>query len=123
MSHAANVAVGDGYTVGERLVKHTADVEVDQQPVHPFDFEDDEDRGAESTDRCYAYLLWRCLSEAPGNMLPLRGIYEWVLRNSQKARRDPGRGWQNSVRHNLSMNAVSLLPTPSTSLADFEDTD
>ncbi|EGP90902.1 uncharacterized protein MYCGRDRAFT_31038, partial [Zymoseptoria tritici IPO323] len=53
----------------------------------------------------YAQLLHRCLKEAPDHTLSLKEVYEWVLQHSQKAR-NKDRGWQNSVRHNLSMNAA-----------------
>lgn len=36
----------------------------------------------------------------------LRDIYEWIARNTDKARDPAFKGWQNSVRHNLSMNGV-----------------
>jgi hypothetical protein len=66
-----------------------------------------EEDGTDSADPCYAQLLYNCLKEAPQHTLALRELYEWVSQHSQKAK-DPGnRGWQNSVRHNLSMNAVS----------------
>ncbi|SMR41429.1 unnamed protein product [Zymoseptoria tritici ST99CH_1E4] len=63
------------------------------------------DTGEETTDPCYAQLLHRCLKEAPDHTLSLKEVYEWVLQHSQKAR-NKDRGWQNSVRHNLSMNAA-----------------
>lgn len=67
--------------------------------------EDDETGG--NVDPCYAQLLYKCLKEAPDHTMALKKVYEWVLQHSQKARDSPGTGWQNSVRHNLSMNAVS----------------
>lgn len=71
---------------------------------------EDEDREASTdpADPCYAQLLYQCLKEAPGHTLSLRELYEWVQQHSQKAKDPKNRGWQNSVRHNLSMNAVSL---------------
>jgi hypothetical protein len=53
------------------------------------------------------------LEEAPDHTLSLKEVYEWVLQHSQKAK-NKDRGWQNSVRHNLSMNAVSTLLFPPT---------
>jgi len=69
--------------------------------------EDDEAGG--NVDPCYAQLLYRCLKEAPDHTMALKSVYEWVLQHSQKARDSPGTGWRNSVRHNLSMNAVSSM--------------
>lgn len=66
----------------------------------------DEVNDADATDPCYARLLYRCLKEAPDHILSLRELYDWVREHSQKAKDPKNRGWQNSVRHNLSMNAV-----------------
>ncbi|KAK3110276.1 hypothetical protein LTR53_015601 [Teratosphaeriaceae sp. CCFEE 6253] len=55
---------------------------------------------------CYAQLLWRCLKEAPEHTMTLKELYDWVREHSQKAKDPKNRGWQNSVRHNLSMNAA-----------------
>lgn len=58
-----------------------------------------------TADPCYAQLLWKCLYEAPDHQRPLRDIYTWMARHSPKAS-GKSKGWMNSVRHNLSMNAV-----------------
>lgn len=60
-----------------------------------------------SGEQSYARLLFDCLMEAPNHRLPLADIYEWVLARSTKAQSSKGKGWQNSIRHNLSMNKVS----------------
>lgn len=68
---------------------------------------------SDASDTCYAQLLFRCLKEAPDHMLPLKELYSWIHKNSAKAKDPNNTGWKNSVRHNLSMNAVSLsLPFP-----------
>lgn len=67
----------------------------------------EEDESGDNVDLCYAQLLYRCLQEAPDHTMSLKNVYEWVRQHSQKARDSSGTGWQNSVRHNLSMNAVS----------------
>jgi len=36
----------------------------------------------------------------------LKDIYQWFIDNTDKAALDQ-KGWQNSIRHNLSMNKVS----------------
>lgn len=66
----------------------------------------DELNDPETADPCYAQLLYRCLREAPDHTMALRDLYDWVKEHSQKAKDPKNRGWQNSVRHNLSMNAV-----------------
>lgn len=84
----------------------TADL-MDYDNVIPEEDElgDDLD-GAEAADPCYAQLLYRCLKEAPDHTLSLKELYHWVSEHSQKAKDTTSKGWQNSVRHNLSMNAV-----------------
>ncbi|KAK4504499.1 hypothetical protein PRZ48_005415 [Zasmidium cellare] len=67
---------------------------------------DDREASADPADPCYAQLLYQCLKEAPDHTLSLRELYEWVQQHSQKAKDPKNRGWQNSVRHNLSMNAA-----------------
>lgn len=55
----------------------------------------------------YASLIFTCLLQAPDHSRKLKEIYSWIEEHSNKASDDPGsRGWQNSVRHNLSMNKV-----------------
>jgi hypothetical protein len=56
----------------------------------------------------YATLIYKALLSAPGHRMVLKEIYEWFEKNTDKGK-DPklGKGWQNSIRHNLSMNGVS----------------
>ena len=68
----------------------------------------DGDDEADGADPCYAQLLYRCLKETPDHTMSLKELYDWIAQHSQKAKDPKSRGWQNSVRHNLSMNAVSL---------------
>jgi hypothetical protein len=55
----------------------------------------------------YAQLIQECLLSAPGHRMMLRDIYDWFERNTTKPSESGGNGWQNSIRHNLSMNKVS----------------
>ncbi|KAK5110638.1 hypothetical protein LTR62_005678 [Meristemomyces frigidus] len=66
----------------------------------------EEEDGIEPADPCYAQLLYQCLRTAPDNVMSLKELYDWVKEHSQKAKDPANRGWQNSVRHNLSMNAA-----------------
>lgn len=89
-----------------------------QKRNHQIGFVDDssgnyDDEDDDPTDPCYAQLLYKCLKDAPGHELSLKEIYEWVAQYSSKAKDPKQRGWQNSVRHNLSMNAVSSYYPPS----------
>jgi hypothetical protein len=67
---------------------------------------------SKSSDQPYAQLLYQCLSEAEGHQMALRDIYDWFRRNTDKCANEELRGWQNSIRHNLSMNQVRSLPPP-----------
>jgi hypothetical protein len=69
---------------------------------------DADDEAGDAGDRSYAKLLYECLLNAPGHMLPLKDIYAWMQQSTSKARDPNSKGWQNSVRHNLSMNQVSV---------------
>ncbi|KAJ5340976.1 transcriptional regulator family: Forkhead [Penicillium brevicompactum] len=53
----------------------------------------------------YSILIYRALKSADGNKLSLQGIYRWFEMNTDKAKDPNHKGWQNSIRHNLSMNA------------------
>ena len=57
----------------------------------------------------YSVLIYQALKDAPGNKLPLQSIYSWFEANTDKGGDPNAKGWQNSIRHNLSMNAVSLI--------------
>ncbi|KAI0441951.1 hypothetical protein F4803DRAFT_551630 [Xylaria telfairii] len=54
----------------------------------------------------YAKLIQRALMSAKGNKMALQEIYNWFRENTDKANNNGGKGWQNSIRHNLSMNAA-----------------
>ena len=55
----------------------------------------------------YAQLIYRALKSAPEHKMVLREIYDWFEKNTDKAIANESKGWQNSIRHNLSMNGVS----------------
>ena len=58
----------------------------------------------------YAQLIYRALKSAPNHSMVLKEIYEWFEQNTDKAKPVAGtastKGWQNSIRHNLSMNGA-----------------
>lgn len=60
-----------------------------------------------STKNSYAWLIYRALMDAEDHKLSLQQIYKWVAKNTDKAINPAFKGWQNSIRHNLSMNGVS----------------
>ncbi|KAJ8122725.1 hypothetical protein ONZ43_g1149 [Nemania bipapillata] len=85
----------------------------------PFQFDDDDTRnlhtpaghpsGTDGTKTSipYAQLLRKAFLSANDHKMKLQEIYQWFRDNTDKAKRD-SKGWQNSIRHNLSMNAIGL---------------
>ncbi|KAJ9230715.1 transcriptional regulator family: Forkhead [Paecilomyces variotii] len=71
----------------------------DDVDVSSIDMDDD------SVNEPYSALIYRALISAPGKKLPLQGIYSWFEKNTSKGKDQKCKGWQNSIRHNLSMNA------------------
>lgn len=57
-------------------------------------------------DAPYAKLIYKALMEAPNHSMVLQDIYQWFIDNTTKGN-SVSTGWRNSIRHNLSMNAVS----------------
>lgn len=68
------------------------------------------DEGVFDKDRPYAQLIFDALKQAPNHTMILRDIYDWFRKNTDKALDKDTKGWQNSIRHNLSMNGVSYSP-------------
>lgn len=68
-----------------------------------------EDGNAIDKEQPYAQLIYRALLDAPNHTMVLRDIYDWFLRYTDKAAHSETKGWQNSIRHNLSMNGVRLF--------------
>lgn len=56
-------------------------------------------------DEPYAQLIYRAFISRPNKSMTLQEIYQWFRENTDKAK-STGKGWQNSIRHNLSMNGV-----------------
>jgi hypothetical protein len=79
-----------------------------------------------SAEEPYAKLIYRALMSRPNYTMVLQEIYQWFRDNTAKGSSD-GKGWMNSIRHNLSMNAVcipsllalSSLPALSSSLCTY----
>ncbi|KAJ4329147.1 hypothetical protein N0V84_000271 [Fusarium piperis] len=69
----------------------------------------------------YAQLIYRALMGAPGHAMTLQEIYQWFRDNTDKESKNENtgkksgknaEGWQNSIRHNLSMNKAFTKELP-----------
>jgi hypothetical protein len=58
-----------------------------------------------AADEPYAKLIHRALMSVPNHSMILQEIYQWFRENTTKGNPE-NKGWMNSIRHNLSMNAV-----------------
>lgn len=74
--------------------------------------EEDLDGEENGGDEPYAKLIYKALLSAPGNRMVLKEIYDWFEKHTEKPRNGSNKGWQNSIRHNLSMNGVSVAAAP-----------
>ncbi|KAM7211524.1 hypothetical protein V8F06_013095 [Rhypophila decipiens] len=60
--------------------------------------------GSATAEEPYAQLIYRALmSTKPRYAMTLQDIYQWFRENTDKGK-SGSKGWQNSIRHNLSMN-------------------
>jgi len=67
-----------------------------------------EDEEGLGMDEPYAKLIHRALMSKPDHSMVLQDIYQWFRENTNKGSSD-NKGWMNSIRHNLSMNAVCSI--------------
>ncbi|MCJ1257761.1 hypothetical protein MMC24_005587 [Lignoscripta atroalba] len=67
--------------------------------------DDETDGDGSVSSEPYAQLIFRALKSAPEHKMVLKEIYDWFERNTDKAKSST-KGWQNSIRHNLSMNGA-----------------
>jgi|TARA_R110002003_G_scaffold140_13_gene12824 hypothetical protein len=74
-------------------------------PRYPRDH-DSGNLGAIDKEQPYAQLIYKALLEADNHTMILRDIYDWFTKHTDKALNSETKGWQNSIRHNLSMNGV-----------------
>ncbi|KAL2754702.1 hypothetical protein ACRALDRAFT_1070414 [Sodiomyces alcalophilus JCM 7366] len=52
----------------------------------------------------YAQMITQAIMSVPNGKLNLNGIYTFITTNYAYYRHQPPAGWQNSIRHNLSLN-------------------
>lgn len=82
-------------------------VEQSPRPYMPEGSPSIEDLDADK-DKPYAQLIFDCLYQAEGHCMVLRDIYDWFKTKTSKGSDPNAKGWQNSIRHNLSMNRVRV---------------
>ncbi|ORY57776.1 uncharacterized protein BCR38DRAFT_489776 [Pseudomassariella vexata] len=58
---------------------------------------------ANKVDEPYAQLIYKAFMSRERHAMTLQQIYAWFRENTDKAKAE-NKGWQNSIRHNLSMN-------------------
>ena len=68
--------------------------------------DEESDADGDTNAEPYAQLIYRALKSKPGFGMILKEIYDWFEKNTDKAKNPMSKGWQNSIRHNLSMNGV-----------------
>lgn len=52
----------------------------------------------------YAQMITQAITSVPESKLTLNGIYTYIVNQYAYYRNQPPSGWQNSIRHNLSLN-------------------
>ncbi|KAI1384174.1 uncharacterized protein F4822DRAFT_434114 [Hypoxylon trugodes] len=78
-------------------------MEVDEASVQPESMDQGSGEDGAKIDEPYAVLIHRALMSVTPHQMMLQQIYQWFRENTNKGK-SSGKGWQNSIRHNLSMN-------------------
>ncbi|KAI1420180.1 hypothetical protein F5Y12DRAFT_792100 [Xylaria sp. FL1777] len=80
-------------------------IEADDIPEAPAPKDNSEGESAVKPNMPYAQYIWMALMSIDSHSMSLPQIYQWFRDNTDKTS-SQSKGWQNSIRHNLSMNAA-----------------
>ncbi|CAZ80785.1 unnamed protein product [Tuber melanosporum] len=94
--------VGKVDSQDEQQIQHRKEELSSEQTSSNMEEEDQDD------DAPYAVLIYRALMSTPTRRMVLSQIYDYFREKIPKFRKIKGRGWMNSIRHNLSMNGAFL---------------
>ncbi|QPG95105.1 hypothetical protein C2857_007680 [Epichloe festucae Fl1] len=83
----------------------SASTSASASPPPEFNADSSEPANCEKADEPYAKLIYKAIMSRSDHSMTLQEIYQWFRDNTNKAVTET-RGWQNSIRHNLSMNAA-----------------
>ncbi|KAI1803635.1 hypothetical protein F4811DRAFT_327256 [Daldinia bambusicola] len=79
----------------------------DESSQEPGQGLEENEQESEKADGPYAQLIHQAFMSRRTRAMTLQEIYQWFRENTDKEKTDKGNkrnGWQNSIRHNLSMN-------------------